>query len=286
MKNSIFTSKCSSDPFDRYVTLDTWLTALAELGVNPGEFDAEYEARKRMRIIEAATKKYTENATTSLAGPARAIARDPQRVDHVLDVANMGAASVTPEHRARVLELLSRAAEEAQRSMSQKFWARGESIIGILKPTFDEFTARITTARAKIPDGVQDLDDATRLGHGDDWMQLEQDIAAWRTVTELLTAWITNSIIGKEGDRGVDWMVGDPDSFKSTRAGRNTIPALADAITAGGPNLAPPTEEQRAQVQRDRLNPPTDSEARAAAHHANQADKEARSALPFATRIR
>ena len=284
MRNTIVTSKAGSDPFDRHETMKTWMTGLEEIGVDQSHFAAERQAGRNLRTLQKAQRHYSENASTSLNEPARALARDPQSVEHVLEVANMGAASVTPEHRARVLELLDRAQDAARRAITQAFWNRGETLIDLLRPAFDEYTKRIVDNWATIPNGVRDLDDATRLGHADEWLQLEQDIASWRTTTSLLVAWIANGIIGKKGDRPGDWMMGAPDAYRDTLASRNTTTALASAITAGRPQLGAPTEEQRAQADRDRLDPPTYGEIRTAAHEAEKAEQAARATLPLPAR--
>ena len=277
----------STTPFDRFDDLNRWLPALEDLGIDRHEFDTEYSLLNNVRLLGNAQAFYRKNSSTDLNGPAAAIAADPQSIEHILERANLAAAAITEDHRGRVLELMDKATDRAMKSAADAFQRRGDSILDTIRPSFDTLAARITAARVGTPDGVANLEDATRLGLSDTWLQLETDIAQWKQLSTMIDELFENGILSRTGSLppenyySIHFMVDDPDAYREVAAHSIAVHRVASAIAASGPHLRTIAQIDEHGTARRRAEAEPLGKQEARSWQANERDRQARGKLPL-----
>lgn len=212
---------------------------------------------ERVDAIDRIRSRYAANPPeVNTAARTLAFSKDLTDENTVLTEADRIAADQDTEHRERVIEYFERAADQARGEALKRF--RRADILDALRPAFDKLTTRITTAASTIPQGILNLDDAARLGHADDWLQLERDIATWKQTAELISDLAASDAIpGNRNRYPAEYMVEDITAYNEAAAGSSRITRIAAGNAAGRPNLhipegptAPPTEDNRAAAYR------------------------------------
>jgi hypothetical protein len=233
----------------RYLDLSEWLSTLTELNVDtatglPKVTAAVARVDRLYAAIGAHANSAPDIAATVSQLAYRAELDDPAAV---VDIARKTAYAYDDAHRERVALILSRSVDEAMSAAIRAF--RNSDHLEALRPAFDHLAPRLALAASTIPAAVRNLDDATRLGHADAYLQLEKDVAAWKLIHALIRAWMDAGILGG-GDRRlpIEYMVDDLDAYSKARANSGAPARIAAGITAGSPRLHIPDGPTRAQA--------------------------------------
>ncbi|MDQ1084183.1 MULTISPECIES: hypothetical protein [Microbacterium] len=252
----------------KHLDLIEWLDTLEQLGIRTADtFPAVNAANERAdRILKI--RDEARQGTRPLRQVLATIDLDDTAA--VIAAVDRAAHAKNEEHTQRVADMYNQAADDTQGDAIRLF--RRTDLLKVIRPVFDETTARILTAVETIPYGVMSIGDAARLGHGDLYTQLERDVQRWKDISELLTSLSAAGVVDLDEHYPLEAMVEDVQAYWDTVASSGRPMRVGRAIAAARPNLHIPTEPHIERV----ISP---DQERWASEDANTAEKTARAAL-------
>jgi hypothetical protein len=266
----------NTTPDERYDDLETWMDALEDLGVDTGEaLTEEIDLITRVNVLARHTKTHKQSSEVNVNGVARTIlAGDINDYDQMINQANNAAFLVDEEQHARVQEILEATRTQAVIAVASRFRKRGDSVLELIRPIYDDLASRIIEAWALVPDGVTTLEEAARHDAHNAWVALQRMQEEWVNIHGLISAWFIAGVMSNEGTHAARdyqpamFLVADFNAFKAEQVRPSSIARMGAGLTAGKPalrnicqvdasgikfELATPTELSRAQrMERER----------------------------------
>lgn len=258
--------------------LAMWLETLQKIGFNPAELLPA--VAKKISRVDRLQHLYRHHRSSSLDTQALSrrigLTANLDDFEQALAELNTAVAAHNDSQRNEIQRILTNAIDAAMGAAIGEF--RNTPILDRLRPGFDALAARLTSAAKTLPIGVATLEDATRLGHADTYLQLEKDAHAWEALGKLIGTWLTKQhrVLASTGHTAIEFMFDDVDAFRAVRLDLGGNVRLAHAIAAGRPHLHAPTGKPNLDDD--------DNRTRQLGYQASRDEREARASLGLARR--
>jgi|GEM_PF-4167483 len=263
------------------IELRNWIDTLERIGIDTTKaLPEEHALLRNQQTIHQHYDTYRAEQNKGISAAATRVMEQAGNYDGFATALSTAALATDASIVDRAQQIAALAAEFSVHEAFTHFRRRGEGIYVIIRGVFEETRDAIIRDGEALPDGVVDLDSATRVGVESEWLRLEALVERWDRILELIDAWYTNGVFATDGrnlERYNVWMF----VYENYEAARDAhgvgILRVVRQVTAGDAKLL--TIDEVDELGSNTVKQLDPNESRAANYRQQQADDEANKIL-------